>query len=302
VGEGRSVRALARTEEGVRRLAALGAEPVLGDVLQEGEWKKSLEGCTTLFHTAGYVTLCGPRRVDPVHVEGTRAVVAAAASAGVDRVVYTSSAAAIGERKGEVATEKTPHSGRYLSYYAESKHLAEQAAFEEAASAGLDLVAVNPTSVQGPGRARGSARLFIGFLTGRLRWAVRTTVSLVSIGDCVEAHLLAAAKGASGERYLVSGWTAPLEEVVGTLGRVAGIERRLLYAPGWLFTGAAAAIEFGYRLLRRRPPLCRESARTVRHGHRIDGSKAERDLGLRYTSPEVWLAETVEWYRDQGLL
>jgi len=48
--------------------------------------------------------------------------------------------------------------------------------------------------------------------------------------------------------------------------------------------------------------LCPEVARTLSHGHAFDGSRAERELGLRYTPPEVWLGETVEWYRSQGLV
>ena len=295
------MRALARSDEAERIVATGGAEPVRGDVLRPVEWESRLSGCSTLFHAAGEVAMCVPERLE-VNPAGTRAVVAAAARAGVGRIVYTSSAATIGETAGTIGTEDTVHSGRYLSGYARSKHLAEQAALGDAARLGIDLVSVNPSSIQGPGRTHGTARIFLGFLRGRLRWAVRTRMPLVFVDDAVAAHLLAERNGRPGERYLVNGWSPTIEEVVATLAAVTGIERRVRYLPGWMLSASAATVEFAFRAVRRHPPLCRAMAREVRHGHHFDGSRAERELGLRYTPPEEWLAATVEWYREEGLI
>jgi dihydroflavonol-4-reductase len=67
-------------------------------------------------------------------------------------------------------------------------------------------------------------------------------------------------------------------------------------------TLAASAVERACRLARRRPPVCREMVRTLLHGHRYDGSRAERDLGLRYTDPRETIRRTVAWAREAGLL
>jgi dihydroflavonol-4-reductase len=301
VADGRHVRALARSDRAESIVTAAGAEPVRGDLLQPGDWEGRLAGCDTLFHVAGEVAMCDRRRLE-VNVTGTRTVVAAAARAGVRRIVFTSSAATIGEPAGTIATEDTPHSGHYLSGYARSKHLAEQAALADAARLGVDLVSVNPSSVQGPGRTYGSARIFIGFLSGKLRWSVHTRMPLVFVDDTVAAHLAAEAKGRPGDRYLINGWSPTVAEAVATLGRVAGIDRRVRYLPSWMFTTAATLVEGAWRVVGKEPPLCRAMAREVGHGHNFDGSKAERDLGLRYTQPEEWLAETVRWYREQGVI
>jgi dihydroflavonol-4-reductase len=61
-------------------------------------------------------------------------------------------------------------------------------------------------------------------------------------------------------------------------------------------------VEHAFRLVRRRPPVCREMVNTLLHGHRYDGSRAERDLGLQYTTPRETLRRTVEWARATGLL
>ena len=163
-------------------------------------------------------------------------------------------------------------------------------------------MSVNPSSVQGPGRTSGTARILIGSLRGRLGVAVDTVVSLVFVDDCTDAHLLAAERGSPGERYLVSGATLSVREALEVLGRVAGQRRRVVFLPRAAVSAAAPLVGAGFRLLRKHPPLCREAARVVRHGARYDGSRISRDLGLVYTPVEEWLERTVAWYREQGLV
>ena len=67
-------------------------------------------------------------------------------------LVLTSSAASLARSEGTVGTEDSPHRGSYLSVYDRSKHEGELAAFASARRTGVKLVAVNPSSVQGPGR------------------------------------------------------------------------------------------------------------------------------------------------------
>ena len=139
------------------------------------------------------------------NVDGVRTVVGAAAEAGVRRVVLTSSAATIGESEGTVANEETAHAGVFLSHYARSKYLGELAFFEEASRWGIEAVAVNPSSVQGPGRASGSTLILRLALNMKRPVAVDTTLSIVDVDDCADAHLLAAERGTDGSRYLISG-------------------------------------------------------------------------------------------------
>jgi dihydroflavonol-4-reductase len=302
---GRSVRALSRRPKDDGVLRDLGAEEaVRGDLFDPESLRRAAEGCRVVYHVAGVNRMCAqkPDEMVRANVEGSRAVVAAAAAAGVEKVVYTSSAATIGEAAGVVATEKTPHRGSYNTAYEHSKHLAEIAVFEEAAERGVPVVSVNPSSVQGPGRTGGTARLLIAYLNGRLRFAVDVPMSLVFVDDCATAHLLAERCGVAGERYLVSGATITVSEAVGMLSRVAGEARRVSYLPAWAVRAAALPIGAVFRMLGRDAPLCREAAAAMLHGHRYDGSKAERDLGLRYTPVEDWLAEAVAWYREQGLV
>jgi len=113
---------------------------------------------------------------------------------------------------------------------------------------------------------------------------------------------LAAERGVSGERYLLSGMTLTMSEALALAGEVAGVQRRPHLLPRRVATIAAAIAERGFKIAGRHPPICREMVRTLLHGHRYDGSRAERELGVRYTDPCDTLRRTVKWARAEGLL
>lgn len=302
VAAAHDVRALARSDAAAAEFAALGAVPVQGDLLDRSALGVLVEGCERVFHVAGVNELC-PR--DPglmwrVNVDGTRMVVEACSEAAVPRLVHTSSAVTIGQMSGEVGHEETEHRGWYLSEYERSKVRAEAIAL--AAPASLEVVAVNPSSVQGPGRATGTGRILLVAAGGRLPLAIDTTISFVDVDDCARGHLLAAERGKPGQRYLLSGATLSMGEALGLLTSLTGRTSRVRMIPPEALALAAWLVEAVFKLARRRPPLCREVARVMRFGHRYDGSKAGVELGLEYTPVANTLARTVRWFEEEGLL
>ena len=302
--QGDDVVALARSDASAAALRERGAEVARGDTVDEDALAAGMVGCELAYHVAGINTLCpsDPTALFHVNVRGAEAAVRAAARAGLRRLVLTSSAAAIGEPPGSVGDESTVHRGWYLSAYERSKHEGEVAAFEAARRAGVDLVSVNPSSVQGPGRAGGTGRILIAYLNGRLRAFLDTHISLIDIRDCVDGHLLAAERGRAGERYLLSGVTLTSQEALEVVSGLTGAGDRVRIVPAPLAKAAGGLVEAGYRLARRDPPLCREMVRTLLHGHRYDGSRAARELGLEYTPVRDTFARTIEWALGAGLV
>ena len=303
VADGREVLALARSETAASALADAGATPVRGDLHDAASLASGMRGCDLVFHAAGVNAMCSsdPSSMLRTNVHGSANVIRAAAEAGVTRVVHTSSAATVGEKRGTVGREGSPHRGWFLSRYEESKFLAEGEVLTLGRELGVEVVCVNPSSVQGPGRTAGSARLLLDLLRGRLP-IVDSFVSMVDVADCTQGHLLAAARGSPGERYLLSGATLHTRHAVSLLraetgrpGRVRRIPRAAVSVAGAMGSVASAAT-------RRELPICRELARTLLHGHRYDGSRAVRELGLAYTPIRDTVGRTVAWYRDQGLL
>ena len=277
---------------------------VRGDILDAEVLTRGMEGCDTVYHVAGINTLCveDPSAMLRANIEGPAVVIRAAAQAGVARVVHTSSAATLGEPEGSIGNEDTPHRGWFLSTYERSKTEGEKVAFETGRQEGVEVVSVNPSSVQGPGRAGGTARFLLAFLDGRLKLFVNTHVSLIDIEDCSAGHLLAAERGQPGERYVLNGMTLTIADAFALAAEVAGVERSPRLVPRQAATVAGTVVERAFRLVRRRPPVCREMVRTLIHGHRYDGSRAERELGLRYSDPRDTIRRTVAWAREAGLL
>jgi dihydroflavonol-4-reductase len=304
LADGEPVRALARSEAAARALSELGAEPVRGDVLDLDSLAGAMRGCRLAYHAAGFNAFClrDPAPMFEVNVHGSENVVRAAARTDVERVVYTSSAATLGERKGTVGSEESPHRGWFLSNYERSKFEAERAVLAAAEETGAAVVCVNPASVQGPGRATGSTRLLLDYLNGRLKVVVDSTLSLIDVDDCTTGHLLAAAHGTPGERYVLSGATLTVREGLALLGRLSEVDRPVRALPPALVRTIASAVEALARLRRRSPRVCRELARTLTHGHAYDGSKASRELGLRYTPIEETLRRTLDWWAEQGFI
>jgi dihydroflavonol-4-reductase len=304
LADGRIVKALARSDESSHALRTLGADPVRGDVLDVEALAAAMHGCAVVYHAAGVNALClrDPSTMFEVNVRGSGNVVHAAAAAGVRRVVYTSSAATLGEARGTVGMETSTHRGWFLSNYERSKFEAEQAVLAAARETETEVVCVNPASVQGPGRATGSTKLLLDYLNGKLKAIVDSTISLVDIADCTEGHLLAEVRGEPGERYVLSGATVTVREGIQLLDRLTGIDEPVRALPPAVATAAAVAVETAARLRRTTPRVCRDLVRTALHGHSYDGSRAARELGLSYTPLDETIRRTVDWFLEQGLV
>jgi dihydroflavonol-4-reductase len=304
VERGDEVVALARNEASAAKLREKGAATALGDVLDEPALTAGMDGCEVVYHVAGVNTFCpiDPAPLFHVNVRGAETAVRAAKAAGARRVVLTSSAASLGEVTGTVGTEDSPHRGSYMSHYERSKHEGEVAAFAAARTVGIELVSINPSSVQGPGRAGGTGRFLIAYLNGRLKAFVDTRISLVDIDDTIQAHILGAERGEPGERYLISGATISSREALAIVSRISGVEHDVRFLPPQVATVAGTLVEGVSRARHKKPPVCREMIRTMLHGHSYDGSRATERLGLRYTPVEDTFRRTIDWARAEGLV
>ena len=300
VAEGHDVWALARSVEASEKLDGLGASVVHGDLLDDAAVRRLVVGSRRVFHIAGVNEMCTrhPGRMWAVNVEATLGVLEAAARAGVERLVHTSSAVTIGEEQGSVGDESSKHRGYFISEYERSKTVAERLVLDSIHQ--IEVVSVNPSSVQGPGRSTGTAALLLAAARGRLPFLVDTTFSLIDIDDCARGHLLAADRGSPGERYILSGTTLSVRAAVQIINRVSGTRRSPWFVRPSVLTAAAPLVDAALRALDRQSPVCAESARVLLHGHSYDGSRAEHELGLEYTAVDDTLQRTFRWFRREG--
>jgi dihydroflavonol-4-reductase len=303
VASGIAVRGLARSDTAATTIVRNGGTPVRGDLSDGVALRSGMSGCDVVYHVAGVNTMCpsDPGMMYRVNVDLARSVVRAAADSGVRRIVLTSSAAAIGEPAGAIADEGTPHSGRFLSQYARSKYLGERAFFDEAERRRIEAVAVNPSSVQGPGRADGSALLLRYALSTPRPIVIDSMLSIVDVNDTARAHLAAAIRGRHGARYIVSGASVGIREAVAALAEARCRAIDPIVLPEWAVlaaypVAAAAGLIGGDR------PFCVELLRTLLHGHRFDTSLSISELGMAYTPIGETLKRTADWLADEGLV
>ena len=302
VAAGDDVRALARSAESSAKLADLGATVVHGELLDDDAVGRLVKGKERVFHVAGVNQLCprDPSRMWKINVDATLGVLEASARAGVSRFIHTSSAVTIGEEQGDEGTEESKHRGHFLSEYERSKTVSERLVF--GSKRDIEIVSVNPSSVQGPGRSTGTGALLLAAARGSLPVLVDTTISLVDIDDCARGHLLSAEHGKPGERYILSGAVTSIRDAARALNRLLDRPARPWFINPKAVSAIAPIVDACFRLTGRDSPLCAESTRVLLHGHVYDGSKATRDLGLKYTPLEQTLSRTLDWYRAEGLI
>ena len=128
-----------------------------------------------------------------------------------------------------------------------------------------------------------------------------TSFSIVDIDDCAAGHVLAARNGLADHRYLLSGGTLTMRAAAALLRRHTGRPRRVVWVPRTLVR-AAAPLTGAVARVREDPAVCPATIRALLHGHRYDGSRATRELGLVYRSLEDTLERVLAWYRARGMV
>jgi dihydroflavonol-4-reductase len=272
--------------------------PVVADVCDRRAVRRALRGVDRVFHLAGTTDLRLERaQAFAVNLEGTRIVLEEALRAGVERVVYTSSVAAIGPAlKGATADESNVwDAGRYAIPYVDSKHEAEVLAFRLAAR-GLPLVIVNPAHVLGAGDpGRSSTALVRRFLRRQIPAYVEGTINVVGVDDVARGHLLADERGQVGERYILGNRNFTLDRLFADLGRLSGVEPPAVKLPLAVALALAGAAE---QLPGPKMPSPVE-VRAASLQWAFVNTKARRELGWRTSPHEDCLEETIAWYRER---
>lgn len=305
---GARVRVLARAP--AAELTALGAESCPVDLVRaarepgaEEALVQALTGCTEVYHAAGLVSRDPERGQDMMrlHVDGTRALLQAAARAGVRRVllVSTSGTSAVSREPAPIADESAPYAVDVCAgwpYYL-SKIYEEKLALELAPKLGLELVVVNPSLLLGPGDRRGSSTLDVRrFLCGEIPYVPPGGLSFVDVRDVVPACLRAMREAPSGRRYLLGGPNWTFAEFFGRLSRVAKVEGPWMRLPrGWgdALGKLAGVIEHGYRHRGHAPRVERISVEMANHFWYCDSSRAAAELGFQPRDPAETLDDTV---------
>jgi dihydroflavonol-4-reductase len=279
-------------------LAGLDAKIVIGDLLDRAAVRRALRGVDRVFHAAGLTSLrASPDRLYRMNVETTRIVLEEALRAGVERVVFTSSIAAVGPaRRHSTADERQRFWGGSTRIpYVRSKREAEVEALRIGAL-GLPVVIVNPAHVFGRGDVnRSSTEVVRRFLRRELPAYVDGAINIVDAEDVARGHLLADELGVPGERYILGNRNYTWDRLFADLGRLSGVEPPPVKLPLQVALGLAGAIE----RMPGRSVLTADEVRIAAYWWTLRSNKARRELGWQPSHHEDTLQATIDWYRER---
>ena len=299
--QGYRVRALCRPASRVRDLDV---ECVPGDLRDPMSLARAVEGCELLFHVAADYRLWSKRPQELYHsnVDGTRNVLEAAASAGLKRIVYTSTVGCIGMPQDALGDESTPVSlADMAGHYKRSKWLAEQIALEKARS-GLPVVIVNPTAPVGDHdwKPTPTGQIILDFLRGKMPAFVDTGLNLVDVRDVAQGHLLAAERGRPGERYILGSENLTLEQILARLANITGRPKPSFKIPYAVAYAAGVASTAWASFTGRPPRVPLEAVRMAKKKMFVSHAKASRELGYLPQPVDPALERAVTWFRKNG--
>lgn len=303
----REVRAFVMPGENTKNIEGLDVEQMQGDVLDVDAVRRAMQGVTHVYHLAAIYALWLPRRekMYEVNCNGTMNVLWAAYKKNVERVVYTSSIAALGmQSDGSITNEATPFNmmGKGNDYVY-SKWLSEEQALSFARE-GLPIVICNPSGPIGP-RDIGptpTGSTIVAALNGLLRVYFDTGINMVDVEDVALGHVLAGEKGRVGEKYLLAGHNMKMKDLIHLVGNVTGVKIKARAVPLEL------AIPFGDLLERyadrmgKKPLVTGDSLRYMRRSMNYDNTKARTELGLEFRPLEDSIRRATRWFAENGYI
>jgi dihydroflavonol-4-reductase len=295
---GDDLRLTVRDTSRLDNLDGLEYEAVRCDVLDRRALRRALRGVDRVFHVVGHTSLrASERALQRANVEATRMVLGECLRAEVERVVFTSSVAAVGPaRPGSTADETTAFDIRAAEIpYVAAKREAEVEALRFAAR-GLPVVLVNPAHVMGRGDLyRSSTELVRRFLRRDIPAYVDGAINVVAARDVAAGHLLADEKGTPGERYILGNRNYTFDRLFADLGRLSGVDPPALKLP----LPAALAFVGGLERLPGHAPITSVEVRATSKWWTYRNTKAKRELGFKPSPHEEALEETIAWYRER---
>jgi dihydroflavonol-4-reductase len=310
VAEGRPVRALLEPGASTQNLDDLPVaqvERVTVDVCDQKGMTAALRGCAAYYHLAAVykVWLPDPSLIYRVNIEGTTASLLAAQAAGVGRVVYTSSIAAVGLRDDGAPSDETVAFNLYdiANEYLLTKMLSERIALRFAEV--MPVVVVNPAFPFGP-RDIGptpTGKIILSLLRGEVPGVSPGGFCGIDVDDVAAAHLAAEARGRVGERYILGAHNITFADFAALVAKIGGVSAPRLPLPGWLTRGTALGMELWADHVSHTEPLATyKSVAYMQRKAFFDVSKARRELALGATPLADSIERAIRYFRDHRMV
>ena len=300
------VRVLCRRESSPTPLSGLDVERVEGDLRDAPSLARAVVGVERVYHVAAMISIrSGDREaLWDANVAGTARLLAAARQAGVKRFVHTSSFGAMGRNPNGPSSEEHALDPEEPATDYERSKAASEVEVKREIERGLDACIVNPCATVGPFDFRPSlvGRTFVDFALGKMKAYLPGAFDWVPMRDVISGHLLAMAKGGRGERYLLSGEVASLDQIMDWLAEDTGRPRPRLRIPAGLMLAISVPKDFVEARFfpDKYPRFNQHSIRLLTSGKYGSNHKACRELGLSPTPIREAFRDSVAWFKANG--
>ncbi|MFT3993323.1 MAG: NAD-dependent epimerase/dehydratase family protein [Dysgonomonas sp.] len=210
ISKGYQVRASIRNIKNTKPFEGLDCEVVQADITDKVSMVRALRGIETFYAVGAVFKLWAKdpqKEIYDVNINGCKVMIEAAAEAGVKRIVYVSSIAALDYTKELPISENSGYNPDRRDMYYNSKNDGEKLAFELAKKYNIELVAVLPSAMIGGiiiDRLSNSNEILKAILNNKLPIETQITLNWIDVNDVAEGCLLAATKGQPGERYILA--------------------------------------------------------------------------------------------------
>ncbi|MGB8602828.1 MAG: hopanoid-associated sugar epimerase [Rhizomicrobium sp.] len=298
------VRATSRRDN----ITGLDAEICVADMADEDALAAAMKGARYCIHAAADYRLWArdPEEIVRHNREGTRAVMAAALKAGVERVVYTSSVATLHPNEDGTPVDEThrhtPESA--IGAYKRSKVVAERVVEEMVAQDGLPAIIVNPSTPIGPRdiKPTPTGRIIVEAAAGRIPAFIETGLNLAHVDDVAEGHFLALEKGRIGQSYILGGQDVAFRDMVGEVARLAGRKAPTIALPRTPLLPLAYAAEMVARFTGKEPFITVDGLKMARYHMFFSSAKAASELGYHARSYTAALKDAYDWFDMAGYI
>ena len=306
VVRGDEVRVLLRESSPRKNIEGIDCRVVTGDMRDTRSVTKAMEGVRHVFHVAADYRLWAkdPTEIVRNNLEGARAVMEAARTTGVERIVYTSSVAALKPVAGSAVDETSRHDEEtVIGAYKKSKLVAERLV-ERLAGEGLPVVIVSPSTPIGPRdiKPTPTGRIIVEAANGRMPAFVDTGLNLVHVDDVAEGHLLALDKGRIGENYILGGADVRLRDMLGLIAPLVGRKPPRVRLPRAPLYPLAFGAEAFARLSGKEPFLTVDALKMSKYLMYFSSAKAKAELGFQARPFTRGIEDAISWFRQAGYI
>ncbi len=310
LADGRRVRAIVEPGAPTKNLDGLpadGVERVVADVCDFDSMRRALTGSTAYYHLAAVYRLWtpDPRLIYRVNIEGTTASMLAAQAANVEKVIYTSSIAAVGLHHDDTPANEDVEFNLYdiANEYILTKMLSERIAMRFAKA--VPIVIVNPAFPFGPGdiAPTPTGKIILTILRGQVPGTGEGGICAIDVDDVALGHVAAEARGRVGERYILGDHNVSFHDLVTLAAEVGGVPAPKLHIPNVVGRSIALGMELWSDYVSHEEP--RATYKSICYMQRyayFDPSKARRELGLPSRPLRDTIARAVAWFRESGMV